>query len=248
MRHTKKEIMAGVEDVVKSEIIENNTIRYHKSDGTVVIRLHFTDIVTFHPDDSITLNSGGWQTLTTKDRMNKFSPFLLYQEKNIWYVVNNYNGKGQTYVFADGIRFYLDGTVKGEGEDPKVYVKLNKDINKYVKGFMTALINKKIGLPTKGDCWDCSLKDKNGRTMGDMKKFTPGEDNHIISHFKEKYYVPSLLINAMEEFGSSQIAKSCVGYWMGAHNQDVGSFVDFVKEEVAKNLKRYLKRRLGMAA
>ena len=247
MRHTKKEIMAGVEDVVKSRVIENNTIRYHKSDGTRVIRLHFTDIVTFHPDDSITLNSNGYQTPTTKDRMNRFSPFQIYQEKNIWYVVNNY-GEGETHVFADGITFYLNGTVKGEGEDPKVFIKLNKEINKYVKGYMTALVNRQIRLPSGGDCWDCYMKGDDGRTMGDMKKFNPGEENHITSHFKEKYYVPTLLINAMEEFGCSQAAQHAAGFWMGAHSERSEFFESVGKDQIAKSMKRYLKRRLGMAS
>lgn len=248
MRHTKKEIMAGVESRDKGKLIDHNTVEYHRADGTKVVRLHFTDIITLHLDGSITLNSGGWKTVTTKERLNKFSGFSIFQEKNIWYISVVKDFEVVNVVFADGITIFPDGRVKGEGEDPKVYIKLNKDINKYVKGYMTALVNKKIPLPSCGDCWFCFMKDKNGRTMGDMRKFTPGDNNHIISHFKEKYYVPSILTNAMEEFGSSQIMQSCVGYWMGAHDQDMGSYADFVKEQVAKNMKRYLKRRLGMAA
>jgi len=248
-RRTKREIMSGVENVVRSRVIDHSTVEYYRTDGSRVIRLHLTDIITYNPDGSCTLNTDGrWQTVTTKDRMNKFSPVSIHQEKSIWYVRNDYVD-GKTHVYADGITFYLNGTVKGEGRDPKVYLRLTKDINKYVKGYMTALVNRKIPLPSGGDCWDCCMKDKNGRSMGDLisSKDLHG-NNHIISHFKEKYYVPSLLINAMEEMGSSQIAKSCVGYWMGAHETNVGSWADFVKDQLARNLRRYLKRRLGMAA
>ena len=59
------------------------------------IRLHQTDIVTFHPEDAngitgvVTLNSGGWQTVTTKRRMNaclRSQGWRVCQTKGIWSV------------------------------------------------------------------------------------------------------------------------------------------------------------------
>jgi hypothetical protein len=32
------------------------------------------------------LNSGGWRTSTTKDRINKYSPVKVYQRKYEWYL------------------------------------------------------------------------------------------------------------------------------------------------------------------
>jgi hypothetical protein len=44
----------------------------------IAIRLHDTDVVTLHPDGSITLNTGGWYTVTTKDRLNSYLPFGVW--------------------------------------------------------------------------------------------------------------------------------------------------------------------------
>jgi len=109
MRRTKKEIMENVKDAVDSKLIANNTIEYHKDNGTRVIRLHLTDIITFHPDGSVTLNSGGYKTATTKSRINELAPVIITQKSSVWYVY--YSGK--EYIFKDGITLYPDGTVTG---------------------------------------------------------------------------------------------------------------------------------------
>ncbi len=52
------------------------------------VQFHATVIVVFHESGATVLDSGGWQTLTTKERMNRYlAPGLgLYQEKHVWYV------------------------------------------------------------------------------------------------------------------------------------------------------------------
>jgi len=42
--------------------------------------------VTIHDDDSVTLRHGGHKTDTTKNRINRFSPFYVRQENWEWYV------------------------------------------------------------------------------------------------------------------------------------------------------------------
>ena len=59
------------------------------ADGTH-IRYHSTDVVSF-TNETITLRTGGWRTVTTKARMNQASNqfalgFSVYQSKGIWYV------------------------------------------------------------------------------------------------------------------------------------------------------------------
>jgi hypothetical protein len=72
--------------------IGNNTYATIQPDGSVTIRLHSTDVVTIYPDDAVKVNSGGWRTSTTKDRINKYSPVGVYQRNHQWY-------------FDDGTRF-----------------------------------------------------------------------------------------------------------------------------------------------
>jgi len=59
-------------------------------EGVTSIRYHDTDVVSFD-DKTITLNTGGWKTNTTKTRMNQVSNqfelgYCVYQRKGIWYV------------------------------------------------------------------------------------------------------------------------------------------------------------------
>jgi len=64
----------------------NNTYAEILPDGSVGIMLHSTYVVKIHPDNSATLNTGGWYSSTTKDRMNKYSPVRVYQRKGQWYL------------------------------------------------------------------------------------------------------------------------------------------------------------------
>ncbi len=57
-----------------------------RDNEAVAIRYHATDVVTYHKDGRIVLNSGGYRTMTTKDRMNCYSPASVYQESGLWYV------------------------------------------------------------------------------------------------------------------------------------------------------------------
>ena len=76
--------------------VGNNTYAYILLDGSVAIELHGTKVVIIHPDDSVTLNSGGYRTSTTKKRINKYSPMKVYQKNYTWYLDNGTE-------FGDGI-------------------------------------------------------------------------------------------------------------------------------------------------
>jgi len=59
----------------KTRKVGNNTYAEIEYDNSVSIRLHGTTVVRFYPSGIVKLNSGGWHTSTTKDRINKYSPF-----------------------------------------------------------------------------------------------------------------------------------------------------------------------------
>lgn len=54
----------------------------------IAYRLHSTDVVRAYRDGSVILNTGGWQTVTTKDRMNRvIGPvFRIWQTKGEWWI------------------------------------------------------------------------------------------------------------------------------------------------------------------
>ncbi len=59
--------------------------------GQTIIQYHATDVVAFNAD-SITLNTGGWNSATTKLRMNQAANqfglgFQVYQKDFEWFVI-----------------------------------------------------------------------------------------------------------------------------------------------------------------
>jgi len=74
----------------------------------VTIRYHYTDVVVYTPDHMV-LNTGGWETVTTKRRMNDAISGYIYQKNWIWYVVDRQTG--EHIRFFDGIRIDYAGHV-----------------------------------------------------------------------------------------------------------------------------------------
>jgi len=85
------------------------TVSERQLTGEVVVTFHSTDVVVFDAN-TITLNSGGWQTVTTKRRMNQTADhfglgFRVWQKNFIWYV----DWDGKTLEYRDGMK--LEKTV-----------------------------------------------------------------------------------------------------------------------------------------
>jgi hypothetical protein len=119
--------------------IGNNTwliIDLIDKDEVVSVRLHQTDIVTFWPDGSIVLNSGGWETNTTKSRINDFLDRpRLYSEKSVWVVESG----DIDYFFEDGMVIKPDGTIDGQPVFAKKLEKITgKSLDTY-RELLTAL-------------------------------------------------------------------------------------------------------------
>lgn len=56
---------------------------------TIHVRLHNTNIVSFYADsDSVRVNTGGWNTTTTRERMNRYLPegFRVSNSKRVMYM------------------------------------------------------------------------------------------------------------------------------------------------------------------
>lgn len=105
------ELFATAKDKAAGKPLQNNTRLEKLENGDFGVRLHATIVVTIHADGTYTLNSGGWQTVTTKERINGYSPARVYQEKRKWYVFTG-NGKDATKTpYVDGIRVDATGKV-----------------------------------------------------------------------------------------------------------------------------------------
>ena len=82
------------------------------ADDKIKLRLHNTDIVVFTPH-GMTLNSGGWRTITTLHRMNQWiAPWHITQRDYEWYLSRNDATECVVIDYADGILLRADGGVQ----------------------------------------------------------------------------------------------------------------------------------------
>lgn len=78
-KRSKREMVESAHQDHRAAILEpakvaNNTLRYRLADGRTFVRLHLTDIIETAPTGAITVDTGGHNTPTTRDRLNRFLP------------------------------------------------------------------------------------------------------------------------------------------------------------------------------
>jgi hypothetical protein len=223
--------------------LENNTYLKHRGD-TIAVMLHNTDVVTYFPNGDIKLNSGSWRTVTTKDRINKYAPIRLWAHKGQWYATPPWSNETKIF-FQDNMVIRPDGTYSGamSTTQAKAEQKLRERVRKYAKGYIVALKAGKIDSPNSGDCWYCFFTDTGtGKPLGEVTK----NSEHLLSHIRTKYYVPSLAWNALRAMGASQ----AMFHNLAAYQRmdEVKPYLsDFVDEQIEKAIRRYVYRELGLA-
>lgn len=86
--------------------LDNTSVTHHE-DGVTEVRLHGNKIAEI-TDSSVTLFDGGWQSVTTKSRLNAIlrengaGNESVYQKNHQWFI--SYNGK--TEPFQSGVTLY----------------------------------------------------------------------------------------------------------------------------------------------
>ena len=177
--------------------------------------------------------------MTTKDRINRFSPINLYQTNYVWYT-GGYDKSGD--VFFDGIKFDYGcnllnpSTVTHEADTKKMV----QQINEYTNKCITALQDT-IPLPGGGDCWYCVFKTEEGKSVGDCFSDT----SHLLSHFEEGYIVPALVYNAVEEAGYNTPILIISGYNCNELSErGIMGGQDMMADNVKRAIRRYLQKRL----
>jgi hypothetical protein len=206
--------------------IANNTRVIRRAENMIAIRLHNTDIITFYENGAIGLNSNGWTTITTKDRMNRFTPrnIGIGSEKSIWYVsiqepdsdLPLWHIDSKRYLFEDGMHILPDGKVYDQNlksieefskeQEKKMNKEVNR-INRYSKELVKRFFDGRA-IPGPGDCFYCQfhagsehtahIQMQTGKLVDGKLELTDGVDHSCIqSHLDEKYYVGSLVIAAL---------------------------------------------------
>lgn len=225
--------------------VANNTRLQRRGSDRIAVVLHGSDVVTYTPDH-VTLDSCGYLTHTTKERLNSFGArgTYVYQNRGQWYLRET--GTECQWVFADGITIDSDGNVTGAGEESSVIEKQRtaRRIGKYVKAYMSALIAGKVEKPGPGDCVYCQMREvESGRPLGEVAR----GNGHIEHHLDESYFVPSLLYRAIEVYPVSIAARGRLGELWG-FNPTKSEFLDgILVEQAGSSLRRYLRAQLGIA-
>jgi hypothetical protein len=177
------------------------------NDSTIAIRYHDTDVVTYQADGSALLNTGGWRTLTTKDRMNTYGPksVAIWQERGVWRVtVRGENGAPRyTTLFRDGLIVTPTGDLATSINAPHGPVISRKAVGKFASKMVKAWLDGTLEAPNTGDCWFCYLRDQSGTPMGDAT----GQHDHLAEHIRDGYLVPSLLKNAVIAHGKEKFSE-----------------------------------------
>ena len=80
-------LMKGAENPSKGKPVMNNTRLYVNLDGSFTMKLHDNPIIKYTPTQ-ITLMDGGHKTVTTKARLNAWSPkgLKVIQKDFTWWV------------------------------------------------------------------------------------------------------------------------------------------------------------------
>ncbi len=253
-----------------SRKIEHNTWVEQRGDN-IAIRLHQTDVVVFRPDGSTVLSTGGWKTNTTRSRLNEYLPYgyRIGQTKGQWdlwrWKVGTEgkkweNREQESHPFVDGITISAKGKISGAGTATTVKAEANrkKKILEYIDGFLKAIHACKVKQPGGGDCWFCALKTDDGKTLGDAH----GDNDHIGGHVRSRYYVASLVANAVEAFPVSKNAQQYLAIkfalategavlpeWLKRDEQEWRDQVNGVADKQIKvSLWKYLDQRVTVAA
>jgi hypothetical protein len=252
----------------KPRKIANNTWRYVRPDVTSgdleieAIRLHHTDIIKKDRKGRVTLFSGGYRTRTTKDRINRFSPYRVYSVKGVWYVWQGIVGKDTLKVpFYDGI-VLPDAFKTKPGSSFRVENKLREQVKR-----MLAKLDKSPVLPqpSHGDCFFCQAQAGGTQVTAKVMRWegpgvapsvtgiqgsNPEIDPHgcVKEHLKEGYLHGSLLVRAMlaRGYGNPAVVWHMRTHGWSEFSEGKRTGKNYYKGDMKRELKRFLCQAVGI--
>lgn len=80
--------------------------------GDIIISLHNHHIIIYHKDGSVTIDTCGYSTVTTKQRLNQFSPIDVRQKNWEWYA-NGELWEHGTFTLPAPRRWYSNHNAPG---------------------------------------------------------------------------------------------------------------------------------------
>lgn len=226
---SKRDMIAALHGApsLKASLPMRNTLDYIGADGLRRIRLHQTDILTFKKRGGFVIDTGGWNTHTTRNRLNAFLP--------AGYRVGT--SRGRLYLFGrcagpdimPGSREFrqrIKVTAKGIAK-PDVSGVAADRLTKQIDAYMTAW--RKRGLP------------KAEESGGDPWVFgSPKVDEHVMLDWIKSRYVHRRLYSLVLEYAGVRPEGIAIRLHMadtrGMDKRDFG------------RIRRYIRACVGLAA
>ena len=212
-------------DVASSKLAGRNTLDYTDAAGVRRIRLHKTDILTIWPNGAFEIATGGWNTHTTRDRLNQFLPkgWGVYTSRGEIHLSNRAAGAGP-WRFRETIKVSAKGVVKPDVSDAKMDA-LRTQIDAYMRAW------RKRGLPTReesgGDPW----------VFGDAKV----SESTMLDWVKSQYVHRRLYSLAHRWAGTPELG---IAYYAETIDRRGGKLDRFDQGRI----RRYIRACLGLAA
>lgn len=218
-----------------SRHVAHKTYLIARDNGDIALRYWDTDVVTFHSDNTATLNTGGFATMFTKERINEYAGTRIGADKRVWWLDGAPFFDGARVNLATG-RVINPRDVATVAESLKAYKALSKAIASYIKGFdtewaretfgadpLTPLnFDKRMGEALAYTCWTCRADIRAG---------------HLALHIEEGDYPLSLLMNAYKARGYGNASYVLWGALSDLHS---GRISRWTARDIASNVREYL--------
>lgn len=157
----------------------NNTYLELGDDGNSVKLVYHNTIVAVFKPDMVILNSSGWHTSTTKERLNwamhlaGINDSYISQVGGIWYLTKR---DGKKAAFYEGMKIDYSGDVIGESEAGLAEIDNRKSTLKLIQEYVRGL----------------------GKAIDEGGKLSTNEySENLLRVVEAKYYSYSLLYNAL---------------------------------------------------
>jgi hypothetical protein len=202
---------------------------------------------------------------------SRSSIIFLTRKKNFGIVLARRKDQ-MGFVRSAGMR----EAVRGAGDlDEEKDAGIRKQIERYVKGYLAALAKGKVEAPGPGDCLYCYARAAqvkketidghtfqvatgisqagSGSGSGQRLGEAFGDTYHLMEHFRQKYYVPSLLARAIERFPVSEAAKWYLArHWSAQETPQRKEILiragEICVDQLQRALRRYLRVQFGFQA
>ena len=214
--------------------VANNTYLNRRGDD-IAVTFHDTDVVTYHPSGSVTLSTGGYQSMTTKERLNRFTHCSVQSVKGRWWV-RSPRPYDWSVPFVENMTIHPDYApemVDITAEDAANKL-MRKAIKRYVEGYTDEEQRSLLAsAPTHaiGDCLICQVelgqsKDDPATYYGanaSMPLSNQADNSHLLLHVEEGYRMASLMLLAVTAKKRGN-PRHCLGY-PGIVRDDLGWFL-----------------------